>query len=451
MSAIRRTLRFSTLDGTAYAVMVGVGETYLAAFVLAADLGEVAAGLVMTVPLLAGALLQLASPAGVRLLGNLRRWVALMAALQALAFVPLALMAMTGWAPAWAIFACSTVYWGAGMACGAAWVTWVAGIIPGPIRARYFGRRSRLVQMGVLAGLVLGGVTLEWGRRVTPGEGVPLALFAALFATAGAFRLVSAALLTRYHDPGRQATAHKVVGLKELVRRARHGKDVRFLAFMLMVTASAQIAQPFFTPFMLGQLRLTYGEFLVLVGASFVAKSVAMPIFGRYVARIGAHRLLWVGGLGIVPLAGMWLVSDSFWYLFATQLFAGAAWGAYELATLLLMFETLRDDERTSLLAKFNFGNAGSIVAGSLVGGAILSSLPDPGDAYVIVFLLSLGARLIPVLFLLRTDRRVERPLPLSVEVEAVRPAAGSIDAPILESLPKGVAQGPAPAARLSP
>ncbi len=57
----RSNLRASTADGAAYGVMVGSGETYIAAFALAVGLSEVSAGLVSSVPLLAGGILQMIS------------------------------------------------------------------------------------------------------------------------------------------------------------------------------------------------------------------------------------------------------------------------------------------------------------------------------------------------------------------------------------------------------
>ena len=62
--------------------MVGLGETYIPAFVLAAGLGEVAAGLIATLPPLAGAVFQLVTPLAVRHLHSYRRWVVACAALQ---------------------------------------------------------------------------------------------------------------------------------------------------------------------------------------------------------------------------------------------------------------------------------------------------------------------------------------------------------------------------------
>ena len=54
-----RDLRALTADGIAFSAMVGLGETYVPAFALGAGLGEVVSGLVATVPMLAGACLQM--------------------------------------------------------------------------------------------------------------------------------------------------------------------------------------------------------------------------------------------------------------------------------------------------------------------------------------------------------------------------------------------------------
>ena len=84
--------------------MVGLGETYLPAFALAVGLGELVAGLVASVPLLAGGVLQTVSPWGIRRLGSHKRWVVLCATVQSLTFLPLLLSRVAwgdhGWGPA---------------------------------------------------------------------------------------------------------------------------------------------------------------------------------------------------------------------------------------------------------------------------------------------------------------------------------------------------------------
>src|SRR5581483_2154516 len=72
---LQRDLVASMGDGAAFGLMVGVGETYVPAFVLAIGLGEVFAGLITTVPLLIGSILQLISPWAVQCWQSHRRWV----------------------------------------------------------------------------------------------------------------------------------------------------------------------------------------------------------------------------------------------------------------------------------------------------------------------------------------------------------------------------------------
>lgn len=431
-AVLERDLRASTTDGALYCVMVGIGESYLALFVLAAGLGEVAAGLVSTVPLLLGSALQLMSSWGVRRVGTLRRWIVLAASIQAASFVPLAAMAVAGWVPLWAVFLVATVYWASSLSCGSAWTTWIGIIIPSRVRANYFARRARLCHIATLLGLAAGGLLLERGGAGAEGLG----WFAVIFLAAGACRGGSAYFLSRQTETGPVPGHHRSVGPAELVGRFRHGRDGRFLLYLVFMTMGAQIAQPYFTPYMRAQLGLDYSHFLALTGAAFGAKAVAQPLWGVFARRHGTLRLLWIGGVGIIPLPGLWLVSDSFSYLLVSQLVSGALWAAYELATLLLTFETIREEERTSLWATYNLGNSAAMVAGSLVGGALLTGSENPLLGYQTVFLLSIAARLATVIYLTRAREVLRRPEPLVVGESAVRPSAGSIGNPILASLP---------------
>src|SRR5215207_2022114 len=83
----RRDMRASIGDAAAYSLMVGIGETYFAAFALALGTGETFAGLIATLPMLAGASLQLATPWALRRLRSYRAWVVLCASLQAAALL----------------------------------------------------------------------------------------------------------------------------------------------------------------------------------------------------------------------------------------------------------------------------------------------------------------------------------------------------------------------------
>jgi len=437
-------------DASAFSVMVGIGETYLPAFALAVGVGEVAAGLLASVPPLAGAVLQLASPAAVRRMGSHRRWVVVCAVTQALSFVPLIAAALAGAIPTALLFLVATLYWGSGMGTGPAWNTWVGTIVPARLRAGYFSRRTRITQIGVLGGLLLGGAVLQVGTEMSQR----LHAFAVLFLGAAACRAASARLLASTSEPiplpenYRRVPAAEVLG--RLFRRSREG---RLLLYLLSVQTAVNLSAPYFTPYMLGQLRLSYAAYMVLVAASFGAKILMLSPLGALARRFGARHLLWVGGLGIVPLASLWIVSDWYPYLLGVQCVAGTAWGAYELATFLLVFETIREEERTSVLTTFNLANALAMVGGSLLGGWLLAHLGEHQSAYWAIFGLSSLARAATVVFLVRVPTPTLDAVPVAIRTVAVRPSAGSIDRPILPSIRKSPdeATAPEPSAARSP
>jgi MFS family permease len=436
---LRRNLRAMTGDGVAFSLMVGAGETYLPAFALALGLGEVAAGLVAAVPLLAGAVLQLAGPWAVRRLRSHRRWVLLCAAVQAASFAPLVAAALSGSMSRVWLFVVATVYWGAGLGTGPAWNTWVATLVPARMRPSFFTYRSRLAQGAVLAGVVCGGAALHVGEE----HARVFSVFAGLFFVAGLCRLVSVAFLTRQTEPEPLPPSQRGVGLRELVAKARRANDGRLLLYMLVVQIAVQLSGPFFTPFMLEELRFTYGSYLMLISTSFAAKMVALPLLGTVANRFGAQRLLYASGVGIVPLAALWIVSDNLWYLLAVQVVAGTTWAGYELATFLLLFEHIDQSQRTSILTLFNLANAVATVAGAVTGGVILNALGEDRGAYLGLFAISSASRVLSIALLATLGRMEAEPATVVVRALAARPNTGSVDAPIVASLPDATEEPP--------
>jgi len=408
--------------------MVGIGESYLAAFVLAAGLGEIAASLVATLPMLAGAVLQLVSPAAVRRMRSHRRWVVTCALLQALSLVPLVAEALLGnVSRAW-VFAAATAYWGFGMGTGAAWNTWVGTLIPPEERAGFFALRSRWCQAAVLAGVVGGGALLEAGG----GRSGHLGLFAALFAIASAARLVSAGLLASQSEPVPPSDQHRHVSLADFARRFRGAPDGRLLGYLLSMQIAVNLSAPFFTPYLLGPLRLSYARFTLLIATVFLARIAAMPALGRLAHHHGARALMWGGALGIVPLPLLWMLTDWIPALVAMQIASGIAWGAVELAILLSFFEHIAESERTGVLTLFNLANAIAVAAGAAAGSALFRALGPGRATFFTLFAISAAARAIALLAL-RGVRAVEAPeAPLELRTVAVNPSEGALQGPVL-------------------
>src|SRR5205823_4953347 len=89
---------------------------------------------------------------------------------------------------------------------------------------------------------------------------------------------------TAVHDRQRNVT------FGDLLRRIKAGSSERLLLYFLAVQVAVQISGPYFSPFMLGQLRISYLDYVTLLAASFVAKILMLPACGRFATRFGVRK-----------------------------------------------------------------------------------------------------------------------------------------------------------------
>lgn len=434
----RRDLRLSTTDATLFSVMVGCGEAYFVAFALALGMGDALAGLLSSIPLLAGALLQLAGPWAVSKLGSHKKWVVLTAGLQALSFIPMIIAAIHGHMPAWLMFVCVGIYWALNLGGGPAWNTWISTVVPPAVRASYFSKRTRAAQMVLVASLVGAGLILHFGRQRFGSEGDTryLSVYAALFLLAALARLGSTWCHTRITEPTPMPEGNRRVPFRTFLRGPSAISGGRLLLYMLCMSACAQVCVPFFVPYMLNQLDLGYTVFAGLLCCSFLGRIIAMPFIGRFAKRFGAGNLLWVGGLGVIPMSATWIISPSPWFLVFVQLTSGVMWACYEMATMLLLLETIPAKERTSVLTTQNALNATMIVVGAAAGATMFNALGGGMRAYQTLFITSACLRLGTVILLARVHiPTIGRLQPILFRTISIRPQFGGIGRPLLPAI----------------
>jgi len=431
---VRRDLRLSLGDAAGYGVMAGVAEVYLPAFALAIGLSPVTAGLVASVPLLAGGLLQLLAPRAIARVTSLRSWVAGSMAVQALAFVPLIVVALLGISSTLILFAAASVYWAAGMAASAAWNPWMARLVPARIRSKFFGRRQGLVQATMLAGLVGAGGALH----VFAGTPRIRIVYAAMFGLALIARLWCAIMVAR-QGTGIEIAPRKRMRLRSIPPALRGTPRASLLGYLIAALAAAAISGPFITPYLLDELRIGYAGYSVFTATVVVIKIAALPVIGRIIQRIGVRRVMTVCALAIVPIPLLYLISDAFAWLIVIQVIAGVAWGGFELGLLMALFDGEDDAERTTMQVAFSALQAIGTAGASLVGGGLLGALGSDHAAYLWVFAVSAGARLLAALLLVRELPRVIARLPITMVARAwtlaIRPWGVSIVRPIVDGL----------------
>ncbi len=424
---LRPNLRFGLADGVGYSLMVGFGETYLAAFALALGFGEVFVGLLATLPLLAGSVLQLCSPYGVARLRSRRRWVMLCAGVQIFSFFPLIVVAWRGHTAHWVLLMVATLYWGANFATGPSWTSWMESVVPARIRSRYFSRRNGYTQLAVILAVLASGLALQAGES----QARVMTAFGLIFGLAAASRVFSLTMLSRQTEPVKPGGPLPELPLRDVWRRVWRRTEGDFLLYLLLIQLAVSISGPFFAPYMLRHLAFSYAGYMALLSAAFMAKVVILLLGGKLTHALGARRLMLVGGVGIVPVSGLWLISSSFPYLFALQVYSGMMWALYELGVFLMVFERIRVEERTAILTGYNLAHAVCSVLGSLLGAGFFEWVGVP-RAYPVVFLVSSIARGLAIPLLLRLGPVPKLPWPVVVRTIGVRPSMGSIGRPLL-------------------
>jgi MFS family permease len=382
---IRRNLICSTYEGSCYSLMVGLSETYFAAFYIAVGMSEFGVGMLATVPYLIGAAVQLLTPWGVNKTGSYRRWTIATAATQGFSLLTLAVLTAFGKVSFPVLLAIASIYWASGLATGPAWNTWIEFVVPKKIRARYFSVRMRICQLCLLAAITSAGFLL---RTVHDGSERML-LFAGLFCVAGLLRLLSSSALSRQVEQ-RHWLPSNFAALRAGGVDNDPGPLIQAtLPFFAAMQFAVYISGPFFAPFMLKNLGLGYLPYMVLILLGYFGRVMAMPMAGRLAKQHGPVRLMMIGAIGIIPMSSLWWFHESFTALCLVQTASGAAWGCYELGMSLVFIERIPGHHRMRVLSWFNTFNGVAMVAGSVLGGWLIQGLGSTNSAFMVAFLLS--------------------------------------------------------------
>ncbi len=423
----QRALRLSVAEGALHAVMIGVGESYLGA--LAVELGhqDLALALLVTVPLLAGAVAQLASGFLVSVLGS-RRLVIVGASLQAASHLALAAIALFGHNGLWSLLLAKTAFWVSGAVITPPWNAWMTRLTDGIDKPRYFARRSGIHSVALLVAFLSAGSVLETAREA----GHVFSAFASLLIVGLLARTASAILLAFQQDsPPPPTTTSPATRLVNAARTSQW----RVAVFVSLVMFGAQVAVPFFTPFMLRELRLGYGAYSGLLAVSILAKAIAYPLFDRVIKVIGLRGILLFSGVGVAIVPMVWVSASSLTELIFIQTVGGIVWAGFEFAHFQLLMGSATEDCRVEFFALAGTGTGLAQLGGSMIGSHLL----DVGAVdYRGVFALSALLRAAPLALLVSpwlTAVAARTPFRrIFVRIGSVRPEAGVVRTPIIEA-----------------
>jgi hypothetical protein len=398
-------LRISMLEGALHALMVGVAESYLGAFAVELGHGPRELALLSTLPLLAGAAVQLSSPLLCAWLGSRKRLAVMGALGQTASLAALLVIAATECRSVATLLAAQLAFWISGGAMAPAWNAWMARLTVHTDRPRYFARRSALNQLALLVAFGGAGYVLQHA-------GVPvLSCFILLFGIGFLARLTSVFALVAQADiePPRRAAASeaRVVGR---ARSAWRHSEFQVAGYLCALAFGTHLAAPFFTPYMLRELALDYRSYALLSASAILAKAITFPSCHRIATRVGLERLLRWAGAGVALTPALWACSHDFGVLLFAHVLGGVVWAAVEYASYQLLLDSAPADLTAEFFSIANCMTGLAQVSGAFLGGLILS---HQLLSYPTLFVLSSLLRLLPLVLFTAAWSGQHFPLPL--------------------------------------
>jgi MFS family permease len=396
---VRKSLRFSSLDGAAASAMGGFTQNYITPFALALKATTLQVGLLSSLPNFFMAFSQLATPYLVERAGSRKAIILPTVLIQAIMWLPVFLLPY--------LFPGSGVWWLIGLftigsvlaaLANPAWGSMMADLVPGNIRGRYFSFRGRIVTVTTLVFSLIAGFLLQlFTHNVFIG-------FAIIFGGALLFRLLSLYFLSRMYEPPLIQQETKTSGLFKMIIKLGSTNVGRFTIFMSLIYCAIMIPGPFFSVYMLRDLQLNYMTFTLINASSTVATILFLPFWGRRADRAGNLKIIKITSalLPIIPL--LWLVSTNPWYLMAANTFSGFVWSGFDLSCTNFLYDASEAKTRTKQIAVFNAITSMAASIGAIIGGYIAPHLPETlGFQLRTLFVFSGLVRGVIVLLILRT------------------------------------------------
>ncbi len=371
-----RALKMAILDGIAFFIMFGFGESYIGAFGVFMNATSLQIGLIGSLPLLIGALSQLVS---VMLMeGNISRRKLIVRTVICQALVWLLIAALpwvlgVGYGPSWILLLLVIAYFVSGHMAVPVWTSLMGDIVPEKQRGAYFGYRNRLAGIFLISSLVAGGLLLHQAHEYD----LTMLAFSAMFCLACIARLCSGYLLTQHSNPEYLWNPDDKFTFWQFIRRVKHSNFARFVFFYGFFNFAMFIVGPYFVPYMLRDLKLTYLEFMLVSTVGVGSTFVLMLFWGKFGDRYGNKQVLEICSIGLTFVPALWILAPNAAYLVGVQIIAGFFGAGFQMAQVNFLLDAVSPGKRGRCTAYMWVINSTCIVLGSLVGNWLLTGFAD--------------------------------------------------------------------------
>jgi MFS family permease len=267
-----------------------------------------------------------------------------------------------------------------------AWNSWMGDLVNEKERGIYFGRRNRITGLILFFSLLIAGFILQ---RFADGITTQYTGFIIIFGIALFSRILSFLYLTKKYEPPYTIVPEAQFSFIDFLKQARFRNFGLFVLYLCFMNLAVFFSAPFFTAYMLYDLKLDYMTFTVITATAIIIKYLSMPVWGRSSDKYGAKKILTLTGFLMPLIPVLWLFSKNNLYLILIQMYSGFVWAGFEISSFNFVFDTTTPAKRATCVAYYNVLNGVAIFIGAVIGGIIVKYNNVFWSKYLFVFLLS--------------------------------------------------------------
>ena len=382
-----KSLDASWKEGIAASVMVAIIDEYLIPFGLFLGATPLDIGFLVAIPHLLGSLSQFLAVKIVDRFGSRLRFIVQASVLQAFFLLPVACLSMMIFpSRILVLIFMIALFRVLANLIGTVWGSLVSDYLPPEDRGKYFGWRSGIVGFAGVAATISAGVLLFFFKKYS----VTALGFLLLFLAISISRFISARLMARMQDTPHQKQPADEFTFFMFLRRFRKSNFVKFVLYVGSITFATTLAAPYFSVYMLQDLKFNYLVYMFVHMGAVVAGLFSFPIWGRHADKVGNVKVLKITSLFIPLIPLLWLFSTNLLYLFSIEIFAGFVWGGFNLCSVNFIYDAVSPGKRIRCLGYFSFIIGVATFLGASIGGYLAERLPLlHGSRILSLFLIS--------------------------------------------------------------
>ncbi|MFH0790332.1 MAG: MFS transporter [Candidatus Omnitrophota bacterium] len=368
---IRNSLRFSFLDGLFASCMVGLTTDYITPYALYLKATASQIGILAAAPNLVSSIVQLKSADLTERLNGRKKTINLSVLLHTLMLLPIMLIPYLFKRQSLIYLVIFfTLFTSFNAFAAPVWSSLMSEHIPYKMRGKYFGWRNKVLGAVTIASAFAAGIILtRFKNNVLTG-------FLIIFSLAFLSRFISWYFLTRMYEPVFRPKKESYFSLFDFIRRAKESNFARFVIFVASLNFCVSLASPFFSVFMLKDLRFNYLTYTLIVTTVSIAGVFTIDRWGKIADKIGNIKILKTNALIIASLPLWWIFNQSPAYLIFIQLVSGFAWAGFNLCAVNFIYDAVTPQKRIRCIAYFNVFSGIALCLGAILGGTLVNNLP---------------------------------------------------------------------------